>query len=148
MYVADNAQLPVVEAPSFAPSFAPSTAIETGQQDGIRSGSKTASEVASEVADMARGERVISLFIAGESITKIVKDVYGVGGDKYTWAANEVNEILRSHMLSLKRQGKLMDDRPNVQVISPLEAPSKGPGLLTVIVELIASFSCWLLPAC
>jgi hypothetical protein len=103
VYVADNAQLPVVEAPSFAPSFAPSTAIETGQQDGIRSGSKTASEVASEVADMARAERVISLFIAGESITKIVKDVYGVaGGDKYTRAANEVNEILRSHMLSLK----------------------------------------------
>jgi hypothetical protein len=32
-----------------------------------------------------------------------------------------------------------MDDRPNVQVIFT-QAPRKGPGLLTVIVELIAFF--------
>lgn len=32
-----------------------------------------------------------------------------------------------------------MDDRPNVQVIYT-QAPAKGPGLLTVIVELLAFF--------
>lgn len=30
-----------------------------------------------------------------------------------------------------------MDDRPNVQVIYT-QAPSKGPGLLAILVELIA----------
>lgn len=32
-----------------------------------------------------------------------------------------------------------MDDRPNVQVIYT-QTPNKGPGLLTVIVELLAFF--------
>lgn len=107
VYVADNAQLPVVEAASVTTSGATSGATSTGDESALsptlRSGSRSATEAATEAADMAKTERVIGLFVAGESIGKIVKDVYAVaGGDKYTRATNEVNEILRSHMLSLK----------------------------------------------
>lgn len=107
VYMAADEQLQVVEAASDATSGATSGATSDDQKaatvSGIRRGGKTATEVASEAAEMAKAERVISMFISGETITKIVKDVYGVsGGDKYTRASNEVNDILRSHMMNLK----------------------------------------------
>jgi len=95
-----SAPVPAVEATSSAtsaaPSLAPSPTLET-------TGSRSASALVAEVADEAKAKRIIEAFIAGDSITKIVKEEYGAnGGDKYTKASNEVNEILRSYMLKLE----------------------------------------------
>jgi hypothetical protein len=66
------------------------------------SASGSGAEVHREV-DSVRAQRVIAAFLDGDSYTKIAKDIYGVtGGRRYNDVRDEIDLILRSHILSLK----------------------------------------------
>lgn len=59
-------------------------------------------EVDAEVGT-ARAQRVISAFLNGDSYTKIANEIYGVtGGRRFTEVREEIDTILRSHMINLK----------------------------------------------
>lgn len=104
-YIADNAQLQRESITSKAlPSHFQATSNDA-ENDVLEVGgsaSGSGSEVHREV-DSVRAQRVITAFLDGDSYTKIAKDIYGVtGGRRYNDARDEIDSILRSHMLSLK----------------------------------------------
>ena len=52
--------------------------------------------------DDARAKRVIDAYLNGDSLTKIANEIYGVtGGRRYTEVREEIESILRSHMMRL-----------------------------------------------
>ena len=106
VYVAENSNLQRESTtskplPSHFQSTSNDAEIDDPEVGG--SGSGSGSEVGREV-DSARAQRVITAFLDGDSYTKIAKDIYGVaGGRKYNDARDEIDLILRSHILTLKK---------------------------------------------
>lgn len=102
--------LPPVEAPSGAPPIAPSgapsdtlsgTYLQRHFPKAGRGG-RTASEVVAEGEEDKQATHIIRLFMAGDSLTKIIREVYKVtSGDRYTAASAEVNDIIRAHIAKL-----------------------------------------------
>jgi hypothetical protein len=83
--------LPTLEvAPSPAPSHLRS-------QARIHRGDEVGFEVGAEVVLDARAQRVLALFLAGQTQTEILREVWQVsGGEKYKQAAAEFQQILRT----------------------------------------------------
>lgn len=55
-----------------------------------------------EVSNSARAKRVIDAFLNGDTYTKIAKEIYNVeGGRRFTEVREEIDNILRSHMMRL-----------------------------------------------
>lgn len=106
VYVAENSNLQRESTTSKAlPSHfqATSNDVEIDDLEVGGSGSGSGVEVGREV-DSVRAQRVITAFLDGDSYTKIAKDIYGVaGGRKYNDARDEIDLILRSHILTLKK---------------------------------------------
>ena len=65
--------------------------------DGKLLGSDT--EVTPEVANSAENARIVQLFLDGNSITSIVKTIYGIdGGRNFPVKTEYVNSVLRGKM--------------------------------------------------